>query len=215
MSLRYARYAVPIIVVSLATAGVAYLRGAEASPPLTGTSEFSASVPKCVHTEPSEWDCPDTTRRFRSASEISSASVSVTTTSGETKRLDLPSGTDAVFLTRSAINNFLLPYYGRTNQQKQRQLRARLQTTMVCRHYEPSEWDCPDTSRFNFRSLRIAAVNVTITSTQGQTHTSAMPWGTDAIFLTKDAVERFLLNYYTRTRQTTRAGRLRDHIAGW
>jgi hypothetical protein len=214
MSLAKGRYGAAAILSIVAVAGLADLRGAQATPSDAAESVALANRKwGCVHTDGSDWDCPDTSFRFMSASrDIASAALAVTSTRGRTDTLHLPRGTDAVFLTRSATVRFLVPYYTRSNRAKAEQLRARLRPNLVCIHTEPSDWDCPsDTTRFMFVPPRVASASMTVRSTAGQTHTLPLPWGTDAVFLTRPAVETFLLDYYNRT-DRTKARRLREYV---
>ena len=114
-------------VFALAIAGLVLLRAAQAAP-----AESAASVPQdhggsaCIHTDPSDWTCPDSTGTLTRMSGVASASMTITYKDGKSRTLQLPEGTDAVFLSSSSVRNFLLRHYQATNLKKARAVRAYL-----------------------------------------------------------------------------------------
>jgi hypothetical protein len=77
----------------------------------------------CYHTDGSEWICPDTSARLSGGSadvarrlaatsaDVDSVVLTVYSRRGRTQRFTAPPRTDAIFLSRSAVDNFLLRYY--------------------------------------------------------------------------------------------------------
>ena len=67
--------------------------------------------------------------------------------------------------------------------------------TAACYHTAVSDYWCPDsTMRFS-----IAQYELWTTTRAGRRQQVTLPPGVDAIFLTKEATERFLLSYYWAT----------------
>jgi hypothetical protein len=68
----------------------------------------------------------------------------------------------------------------------------------VCYHTFVSEYRCPDSSaaRMVFNQEDIAGISLTVTTRAGQRRTFTLPGGVDAVMLTKEATEKFLLSYY-------------------
>jgi hypothetical protein len=77
---------------------------------------------------------------------------------------------------------------------------------MACPHDEslhPSEYTCPDsTNRFKGTAMKSATLTVTLTN--GKTFTQKIAPGTDALFLSNHALEKFLLPYYESVGNTTK-----------
>jgi hypothetical protein len=61
----------------------------------------------------SHWDCPTDSTRVMAA-DVESVELTVTTRSGRSYRKTLGRGVDAVFLSREAVEQFLIPHYERT-----------------------------------------------------------------------------------------------------
>lgn len=69
--------------------------------------------PGCTHDEwlnPSQYTCLDSTGTFR-ASDIRSATLTITLKNGTRITQPLRPGTDAIFLSNHALEKFLAPYY--------------------------------------------------------------------------------------------------------
>ena len=79
----------------------------------------------CWHIGVSDWTCPDS-MAASSADYITSVSVTIETRDGRRVTRRLPAGVDAMFLTRSATEKFLLSYYWATNKEKAEALTRRL-----------------------------------------------------------------------------------------
>ncbi|HEU4994987.1 MAG TPA: hypothetical protein VFT29_09205 [Gemmatimonadaceae bacterium] len=84
----------------------------------------------CYHTDPSDYHCPDSMARFasRGADFIKEAYISVTDKQGKEYKTILPPNADAVFLSRAAMENFLLRHYRATNAKKAEALRVYIRT---------------------------------------------------------------------------------------
>lgn len=67
-----------------------------------------------------------------------------------------------------------------------------------CWHVGVSDWDCPDSMMVR-TSDYITSVSVTVETRGGMRTTKKLPAGVDAIFLTKQSTEKFLLSYYWAT----------------
>ena len=67
-----------------------------------------------------------------------------------------------------------------------------------CWHVGVSDWDCPDSMAVS-RPDYVTGVSVTIETRDGKRVTKRLPATTDAIFLTRESTERFLLSYYWAT----------------
>jgi hypothetical protein len=89
---------------------------------MASTSVF----PHCQHQDSpySSWVCPDTTLSdlFLPA-DVAAETLVVHTTAGKTIRLTMPSRVDAIFLSESAVETFLLRHYDATDTTKARLLR--------------------------------------------------------------------------------------------
>jgi len=110
------------VVTVLATLGLVLLRNAHASS-IVSAPVVIQDVARglCYHTDPSDWTCPDSSLRlFTDASAIAKATITIVDRSGKSKTVDLPAGTDAVFLSKNAVRNFLIRYYRDTEQTKKR-----------------------------------------------------------------------------------------------
>jgi hypothetical protein len=65
----------------------------------------------CVHSDASQYTCPDTSRRLAATGEVRGAVLTVEFRGGRTQRMRLPAHTDAVFFTRESVQKFLRRYY--------------------------------------------------------------------------------------------------------
>jgi hypothetical protein len=65
----------------------------------------------CVHSDASQYTCPDTSRRLAATGEVTGAVLTLEFRGGRTRRLRLPARTDAVFFTRESVQKFLRRYY--------------------------------------------------------------------------------------------------------
>lgn len=83
----------------------------------------------------------------------------------------------------------------------------------ICYHTDPSDWHCPDsTARFSQMSAAyMAGATLTITDKSGATHTTTFPAGTDAIFLSSNAMRNFLVRHYDAT-NARKAAAVRAYI---
>ena len=123
--------ALPLIGI-VATIGVVLLSTAHAAPVVAEASTAQGGERGiCYHTDPSDYHCPDSTANFfANASNIAKITMTIVDKSGKTQSMDLPGGTDAVFLSSYAVRNFLVRYYRDTKQSaKMRRL-----TTYLERH---------------------------------------------------------------------------------
>ena len=116
MSSRKLWVALPLPVVAILTIGsVAALRAADAGP----ASIIQEHGGVCYHTDPSDWNCPDTSGSFQaSALNVESVSVTVNYAGGRSQTVKLPEKTDAIFLSAKSMRNFLVRHYRATNQKK-------------------------------------------------------------------------------------------------
>ncbi len=71
--------------------------------------------------------------------------------------------------------------------------------TGPCWHVGVSDWTCPDSTMMASRPDYVTSVSMTVETSDGKRATVRLPAGVDAIFLTKDATEKFLLSYYWAT----------------
>ena len=67
-----------------------------------------------------------------------------------------------------------------------------------CWHVGVSDWVCPDSLAVRSADY-VTSLSLTIETRDGKKRTVKLPAGVDAMFLTKDATERFLLPYYWAT----------------
>ena len=65
----------------------------------------------CLHDERSYWHCPDTTDQLQRGDSLL---ITVKRARGATRTYRVPSGTDAIFLSLSAVDKFAIPYYTHT-----------------------------------------------------------------------------------------------------
>lgn len=88
----------------------------------------SSDEDACIHTELSEWDClaAEPAARKMPLDSTSSRTLTVKLRNGTTITRTLPGNTDAIFLTRGAVSNFLLRYYLQTNKRKAAALTKRI-----------------------------------------------------------------------------------------
>ena len=70
-----------------------------------------------------------------------------------------------------------------------------------CWHVSVSDWVCPD-SLFVRSSDYITSLSLTVETKDGKKRTVNLPANIDAMFMTKDATERFLLSYYWATNRS-------------
>jgi hypothetical protein len=82
----------------------------------------------CIHTSISEYECfsPDPAARAIPLDSATSRTLTVKLRDGRTITRAFPGNTDAVFLTRGAVSNFLLRYYQQTNKAKATALTKRI-----------------------------------------------------------------------------------------
>jgi hypothetical protein len=122
-----------IVVLGLVTAalGGAYVLSddspASASAAQPGARTAVLMSGPCWHVGVSDWTCPDS-MMVRSADYVTSVSVTVETKDGKRTTTKLPSGIDAIFLTRDATEKFLVSYYWATNKAKAEALTRKLAT---------------------------------------------------------------------------------------
>lgn len=177
----------------------------------------AATDPYCWHDKwviSSEWHCGDTTSSSY-ATSVSFASNSanedtlmIVRTNGETVKVPIRLGTDAVFMSRFAVEQFLIPYLatngGRGDTARVADLMKRNWADradpmfLYCGRTPagPVKWYCADgpPRRIDPTTIRrIAYIRV-----EGGRRELQPGRGADAIFLSKDATERNLLPYYQR-----------------
>lgn len=68
-----------------------------------------------------------------------------------------------------------------------------------CWHVGVSDWTCPDSTMAVRSADYVTSVSVTVETKDGKRTTTKLPAGIDAIFLTRDATEKFLVSYYWAT----------------
>jgi hypothetical protein len=68
-----------------------------------------------------------------------------------------------------------------------------------CWHVGVSDWTCPDSMMAVQSADYVTSVSVTVETKDGKRTTTKLPAGIDAIFLTRDATEKFLVSYYWAT----------------
>jgi hypothetical protein len=87
-----------------------------------------------------------------------------------------------------------------------------------CWHVGVSDWDCPDSMMVVGSADYITSVSVTVETRGGKRATMKLPAGVDAIFLTRQSTEKFLLSYYWATNRekamtlTSRLARIKDPV---
>lgn len=67
-----------------------------------------------------------------------------------------------------------------------------------CWHVGVSDWECPDSMMVRSPDY-ITSVSMTVETRDGRRVTKKLPAGIDAIFLTRQSTEKFLLSYYWAT----------------
>jgi hypothetical protein len=85
---------------------------------------------------------------------------------------------------------------------------------MACPHDEllhPSEYTCPD-SVSAFSGIAIKAATFTVTLANGRKFTQTIKPGTDAIFLSNHALEKFLIPYYASVGDTRKVEAIRAFV---
>ena len=68
-----------------------------------------------------------------------------------------------------------------------------------CWHVGVSDWTCPDSTMAVRSADYVTSVSVIVETKDGKRTTTKLPAGIDAIFLTRDATEKFLVSYYWAT----------------
>jgi hypothetical protein len=68
-----------------------------------------------------------------------------------------------------------------------------------CWHVGLSDWQCPDSMMIASRPDYVTSVSMTVETRDGKRASVRLPAGVDAIFLTREATEKFLLSYYWST----------------
>lgn len=87
-----------------------------------------------------------------------------------------------------------------------------------CWHVGVSDWTCPDSTMSTGRADYVTSVSVTVETRDGKRSTVKLPAGVDAIFLTRESTEKFLLSYYWATNRekamalTTKLARIKDPV---
>jgi hypothetical protein len=80
-----------------------------------------------------------------------------------------------------------------------------------CWHVGVSDYTCPDSTMAASGYDLITSVSLTVETKGGKKATVKLPAGVDAIFLTRQSTEKFLLSYYWATNKekaTTLTGKL-------
>jgi hypothetical protein len=82
---------------------------------------------------------------------------------------------------------------------------------LLCVHLDVpwSDWDCPDTIREFMAIADMDSVSLVVKTKAGVTHTTPVPQGSDAIFLSQRAVDSILVRYYENTKQGEKAAAVR------
>lgn len=121
MSQRKLLYVAPLILITLFLADCA-------SAHIYTTSSVEIG-PVCWHKDMpwSEYECPGLDRlEMFAVANVETATLTVRLRDGRTLTKTLSPTTDAVFLSKAAVENFLLRHYDATDEAKARDLRARL-----------------------------------------------------------------------------------------
>jgi hypothetical protein len=83
----------------------------------------------------------------------------------------------------------------------------------LCYHTDPSDWTCPDsTFKLAVNSSALVSATITIVDKAGRSQTVRLPAGTDAVFLSSNAVRNFLIRYYRDTKQTAKLRALTAYV---
>ncbi len=121
--------------LSVAAAALCVIAVLVACPPPQATqSEPATTRSLCYHTDTSEWVCPDTNSQSQvrgfliPLADYQGATLTVTERNGRTHTIPLGPNVDAIFTSKSAVENFLLRYYDDTDKAKAAELRRRLET---------------------------------------------------------------------------------------
>lgn len=192
---------------------------------------------RCEHDEfivPSEWRCSDTTRHMKvSAKDVEGMTMLVEARGARLLAFRLRPGTDAIFMSRSSVEQMLLAYYERTNRQRGTALRQ-----FITRHWrppgarssqgpgrtletrcehdqfvDPSQWTCSDTTHYaQVLASEVETMTLIVDLKNGHSRAFRLNRGTDAVFLSRFAVENFLAKYYEETNQRAKAIALREYI---
>ena len=67
-----------------------------------------------------------------------------------------------------------------------------------CWHVGVSDYECPDSTMVRGPDY-VRSVSITVETRDGKRFTKRLPAGVDAIFLTRQSTEKFLLSYYWAT----------------
>ena len=140
MSNRALRLPIQILCSAVLLVGTVYSATVSRAEPIrirgSGPHASSSAVALCdevcCHVTGSRYECPDSTtnyRMFQAAGEIASATLMITTAKRQTIVINVPRGTDAVFLTPNAVESFLLRHYEATDRTKAAEIRQFLTRT--------------------------------------------------------------------------------------
>jgi hypothetical protein len=85
---------------------------------------------------------------------------------------------------------------------------------LICVHKDVpwSDWDCPDTITQFMAIADMDSVSLVVKTKAGVTHTTPVPRGSDAIFLSQRAVDSILVQYYENTKQGAKADAVRRRL---
>lgn len=137
---RVQRFALAVVVMLVAA--VSYVAGAARG---TATAHAAPSAPVlalqegdggvCWHTQLSQYQCPDSSSRYRmvGATERAGAALALVTAENRLRMIPIPGNVDAIFLTPAGVENFLLRYYSSTNNPAAGQVREFLRVTQIPR----------------------------------------------------------------------------------
>jgi hypothetical protein len=111
-----------------ADSGTAGASAVGTPPPPPRSYRMAAALapdPGCVHLDDpySNWICPDTARKWFLPADVLAETLVVRLKNGTTQKIGLAPRTDAIFITQSAVETFLLRHYDATDTVKAAQLR--------------------------------------------------------------------------------------------
>lgn len=110
------------LVVALVAIAVVSRTSAHAASAAKGPTLREETLGLCYHTDPSDYNCPDTTAATAllsyDATLVQRVSITVVDKAGKSYTRELPATTDAVFLSAKSVRNFLLRYYQATKATK-------------------------------------------------------------------------------------------------
>jgi hypothetical protein len=97
-------------------------KGAKSAKSANSAQASAVMMRRCVHDNLSMWTCADSTKNASgvNVADIASIGLTIRTKAGKTITSELPSNTDAVFLTKPSIQMFLVRYYTDTQQERKR-----------------------------------------------------------------------------------------------